>query len=442
VGINALLSKNLGQGNREKANRIAGNGIFLGLCTYAVFLIIGIFGIDAYLGTQTGDRVVLEMAGGYLKICTILSFGAILSMVYEKLLQATGRTVLSTVAQLAGALTNIILDPIMIFGYLGCPALGIQGAAYATVIGQVVTLILTVIFHHTRNKDLNPNLRYLKPDGAIIAEIYRIGLPAIVMQALMSFMTYGVNLIFVRISDAAVTAYGVYYKIQQFVFFAAFGMNNALLPIVAFNFGMQDKKRVNEGIKYGMLYSLLIMATGLIGLQAAATALAGIFALSETTVELCVKAIRIITVGYLFAGANIALQAVFQAFGRGIHSLVVSLIRLILVALPVAYLFTLTPNASNTVWWAFPIAEGCALAVAVVLMLKLKKDKIDKLEVDKVDGDELNTDKVEIDKVDGGGLNINELEIDKLEVDTFVGATASVVRNPNRIVGDDAFIVP
>ncbi|MDR3263591.1 MAG: MATE family efflux transporter [Clostridiales bacterium] len=381
VGINALLSKSLGQGNREKANRIAGNGIFLGLATYALFLLVGIFAIKAYIGTQTKDAVVLAMGTEYLSICTILSFGAILSMVYEKLLQATGRTVLSTVAQLSGAVTNIILDPIMIFGYLGCPALGIQGAAYATVIGQLVTFVLTVIFHHTLNKDLNPDLKYIKPDKGIVKEIYRVGLPAIVMQALMSFMTYGVNIIFVGISEAAVTAYGVYYKIQQFVFFAAFGMNNAIIPIVAFNYGMQDKKRVKEGIKYGMLYTLAIMLIGLIVLQASAAALAGIFALSKDTVALCVTALRVITVGYLFAGANIAFQGIFQAFGKGVHSLIVSLIRLIVVTLPLAYLFTLSKNPQATVWWAFPIAELCALIAAIIFMKGITKEKIDNLEL-------------------------------------------------------------
>ncbi|MDR0862869.1 MAG: MATE family efflux transporter, partial [Oscillospiraceae bacterium] len=209
VGINALLSRSLGAGERERASRIAGNAIFLGICTYVVFLFIGIFGVGAYLRSQTSDAAVLEMATEYLRICTIISFGAILSMIYEKLLQGVGRTTLSTIAQLAGAVTNIVLDPIMIFGWLGCPEMGIAGAAWATVIGQIVTFVMSAYLHHAKNRDLDTGIKYLKPQGKTIAEIYKIGIPAIIMQALMSIMTYGANIILGGISDAAVTAYGV-----------------------------------------------------------------------------------------------------------------------------------------------------------------------------------------------------------------------------------------
>ncbi|MDR3278471.1 MAG: MATE family efflux transporter [Oscillospiraceae bacterium] len=376
VGINALLSRSLGQGNREKASQIAGNAIFLGLCTYAVFLALGLFGAEAYLRTQTADAVVLQMGTQYLSICAVLSFGAILAMIYEKLLQATGRTMLSTIAQLAGAAANIALDPILIFGWLGLPALGVAGAAYATVIGQVLTLALSGFFHHAKNRDLDANFRYLRPRRAVIAEIYKIGVPAIIMQALMSIMTYGVNIIFGRVSDAVVTAYGVYYKIQQFVFFAAFGMNNALIPIVSFNFGMGDKARVRAGVRYGLLYTLIIMALGAAGLQLFARPLVGVFSLASETAALCVTAIRVITAGYLFAGANIAFQGIFQAFGCGVRSLIVSLLRLIIVALPAALLLATRSNAKDLVWFAFPIAEGCALAAAAFLMRRTAKEKL------------------------------------------------------------------
>lgn len=376
VGINALLSKSLGEGNREKASKIAGNAIFLGVCTYIVFLIIGIFGIEFYMKSQTSDPVILQMGTEYLRICTVLSFGAILVMIYEKLLQATGRTMLSTIAQIAGAVTNIILDPIMIFGLLGCPAMGIAGAAYATVIGQIVSLLLGMIFHHFMNKDLDTAVKYLKPEKAVIRQIYKIGIPAIIMQALMSFMTYGVNIILNSISSSVVTAYGVYYKIQQFVFFAAFGMNNALIPIIGFNYGRRDEKRVREGIKYGMLYTEIIMLLGIIGLQLFAKPLIGLFALSEDTMELCVTAIRVITLGYLFAGANIAYQGIFQAFGNGVRSLVVSAVRLIVVPLPLALFFVMLPGADQLVWWAFPIAEGCALMVSLIFMRTVAGTKL------------------------------------------------------------------
>lgn len=371
VGINALLAKSLGEGNHKKASRIAGNAIFLGLCTYLVFLIFGLFGVNAYLHSQTTDPVILEMGQSYLGICTVWSFGIIMYTIYEKLLQATGRTTLTTVAQIAGALVNIVLDPIMIFGYFGCPEMGISGAAYATIIGQMVSFLLDAIFHYGFNKDIDPSLRYIKPKGAIINEIYKVGLPAIIMQALMSFMTYGVNIIFGAVSSAAVTAYGVYYKIQQFVFFAAFGMNNALIPIVSFNYGKRDRKRVDEGIKYGMIYTLLIMAVGLLGLQIFADQLVGIFSVAPETQKLCVLAIRIVTLGYLFAGANIAYQGIFQALGCGIRSLILSLLRLIVVALPLAWLFTKFQNASVLIWVSFPIAEGVALAAGILFMKQI-----------------------------------------------------------------------
>ncbi|MDR3333914.1 MAG: MATE family efflux transporter [Treponema sp.] len=376
VGINALLSKSLGQGNREKASKIAGNALFLGLCTYMVFLCVGLWGVNVYLRTQTADAIILELGTEYLSICTTLSFGAILFMIYEKLLQSTGRTMLSTIAQVVGALTNIVLDPIMIFGYFGMPQMGIRGAAYATVIGQVVSLVIGIIFHHVFNKDIDSRLQFIKPSKAIIAEIYQVGIPAIVMQALMSFMTYSVNIIFGRVSGAVVTAYGVYYKIQQFVFFAAFGMNNALIPIVAFNYGLQDKRRLKDGIRYGMLYTLIIMLLGAVCLQVLAVQVAGIFSLSTQTQGLCIRAIRIITLGYLFVGANIAFQGIFQAFGSGMRSLIVSLIRLVVVALPLGWFFTTFTNAQAMVWWAFPIAEGCAFIVAIVFMKQVAREKI------------------------------------------------------------------
>ena len=235
----------------------------------------------------------------------------------------------------------------------------------------MVSFHLDAIFHYGFNKDIDPSPRYIKPKRAIINEIYKVGLPAIIMQALMSFMTYGVNIIFGAVSSAAVTAYGVYYKIQQFVFFAAFGMNNALIPIESYNYGKRDRKRVDEGIKYGMIYTLLIMAVGLLGLQIFADQLAGIFSVAPETQKLCVLAIRIVTIGYLFAGANIAYQGIFQALGCGIRSLILSLLRLIVVALPLAWLFTKFQNASVLIWVSFPIAEGVALAVGILFMKQI-----------------------------------------------------------------------
>lgn len=376
VGINALLSKNLGEGDREKASQVAGNAVFLGLCTAVLFLLFGLFGVNAYMSTQTSDNLVLKMGNSYLGICTIFSFPVILFMIFEKLLQATGRTNLSTISQVAGAFTNIVLDPVLIFGLLGLPKLGVAGAAYATVIGQFISFLLAMIFNIFLNKDISFNIKYIKPNLNTIKQIYEVGIPAIIMQALMSVMTYGVNIILGGLSIAAVTAYGIYYKIQQFVFFAAFGMNNALIPLLAFNYGKEDKDRINDCIKYGMLYTLVIMLVGLIILQLFAHQICGVFALSEETQKLCIMSIRIITLGYLFAGANIAYQGIFQAFSCGIRSLIVSLLRLIIITLPLTYLLIKVPNAQQVVWISFPISEAIALVVAVIFMKHIKREKI------------------------------------------------------------------
>lgn len=263
VGTNALLAKSLGQGNAKKASRVAGNAIFLGIVIYLVFLLFGLFGVRIYTISQTSNPVILEMTTNYLAICCIISFGIVFFSIFEKLLQATGRSMFSTIAQIAGAVTNIILDPILIYGLLGLPVMGVKGAAYATVIGQIVSFLLGLIFHLKFNKEISNGLSYIKPSGKIIAEIYAIGFPAIIAQALMSVMTYGLNIILGKIDETVVTAYGLYYKIQQFILFAAFGLRDAITPIVSFNYGMRSKPRVKAGIRYGIIYTLGIMAAGL-----------------------------------------------------------------------------------------------------------------------------------------------------------------------------------
>lgn len=379
VGVNALLAMRLGQKNKEMVAKVAGNGVALGIIIYIVFLIFGLTGVEAYISSQTNDSIILEMGNSYLGICTVLSFGIVMFSIYEKLLQSTGKTVYSTIAQVAGAITNIILDPIMIFGYFGCPEMGIEGAAYATVIGQVVSMLVAMYFHYSKNKEVASGFKYLKLDFTIIKEIYAVGLPAIIMQALMSFMTYGVNIIFGAVSAAAVTAYGIFYKIQQFIFFAGFGLRDAITPMVSFNYGMGDKKRVKQGIFYGTLYIEVIMLVGIIGLELFAEPLIGLFAMSAETESLCILATRIIAAGFLFAGGNIAIQGVFQALGCGISSLVVSVLRLCIVVLPLAWAFSKCANATFMIWFAFPIAEAVALFVAVILMIHADKNIIQKM---------------------------------------------------------------
>lgn len=383
VGMNALLSKTLGQGDREKVSRIAGNGEFLAIIIYLVFLLFGIFGVRGYISSQTTNPVIVEMAVQYLRICCVISFGIISFSIFEKLLQSTGLSQYSTIAQVVGAIVNIILDPILIYGLLGLPKMGVTGAAYATVIGQICSGGLALYFHITKNKDVKNGIKFLKPSSKIIKDIYSIGLPAIIAQALMSVMTYGLNVILVGVSENMVTAYGLYYKIQQFILFAAFGLRDAITPIVSFNHGIRNKERIKLGIKYGMKYTLTIMIVGLIVLEIFATPFSRVFGLSGETENLCISAMRVISVSFIFAGANVAFQGIFQALDSGIESLIISVCRQILFILPVAYGFSLLAiqNPANDwmVWLTFPIGEFVSVVIACIFMKRIMKNKIEGL---------------------------------------------------------------
>ena len=383
VGVNALLAKSLGQGNHKKACKVAGNSMFLGLIIHIVFLIFGLVGVRGYICTQTKNPLVIDMASDYLGICCVFSMGIIFFSIFEKLLQAMGRSHLSTIAQVSGALTNIILDPIFIYGW-GVPEMGARGAAIATVIGQIVSMVVAVSFHLKYNKEIENGIRFMKPERKVIGEIYSIGLPAIIAQALMVVMTYGLNIILGRISESAVTAYGLYYKIQQFLLFAAFGLRDVITPVVSFNYGMGSRTRVKEGIKCGMLYTLVIMAAGLIVLEIFATPFASIFGLSGETEALCVSAIHIISVSFIFAGMNVAYQGIFQALDGRMESLVLSVCRQFLFVLPVAWALSLpaltSPEKIWYVWLTFPIAEILTAVIGTRFMKKIKKNKIDSLE--------------------------------------------------------------
>ena len=377
VGTNVLLSKRLGQGNKEGASRVAGNGIFLAIVIYVVFLLFGLFGVRFYISTQTTNPLIFDMAVFYLRVCCTISVGIVFFALYEKMLQAAGHSMYSTIAQIAGAVTNIVLDPIMIYGWLGCPAFGVLGAAYATVIGQCVSFILALIFHLKVNTEISNRLRYLKPSGRIIREIYAIGLPAIIAQALMSVMTYDLNIILITISESMVTAYGLYYKIQQFILFAAFGLRDAITPIISFSHGMRNKARIREGIKYGMLYTLVIMLVGTVLVEVLAGPFSQVFGLSGETQALCISAMRIISISFVFAGANIAFQGVFQALDGGLESLILSLCRQLIFVLPVAWLFARLVSQSVAgswlVWTTFPIAEIVSVLIACLLMRRINK---------------------------------------------------------------------
>ena len=283
VGVNVLVAKSLGMKDNERADKAAGNALLLALIIYIAFLIFGITGAGTYINSQTKNIEIAQMGTDYLRICCIFSFGMCFFAVYEKLLQSTGHSVYSTIAQISGAVTNIVLDPILIYGWLGIPEMGVKGAAYATVTGQIVSFILALIFHLKVNTVIRNKLCYFKPSAVIIKSIYSIGLPAIISQALISVMTYGLNLIFAGISESMVTAYGLYYKIQQFLLFAAFGMRDAIMPITAFAYGMGKRKRIRDCVKFGQLFTAVIMLAGFVLIEILAVPFSEIFGLSGET---------------------------------------------------------------------------------------------------------------------------------------------------------------
>lgn len=384
VGANVLTAKSLGSGDGRQADRTAGNAVFMAGVIYAVFLLFGIFGADIYIGSQTSDPEIARMGTDYLKICCVLSFGMSFFAIYEKLLQATGLSVYSTVAQIAGAVTNIVLDPIMIYGYLGFPEMGVKGAAYATVIGQIVSFVLAFVFHKKCNKSISDGIKDLIPDARTIKQIYSVGFPAIISQALISVMTYGLNLILGGISEAMVTAYGLYYKIWQFLLFAAFGMRDAIMPVTAFAYGMGNVGRIRSAVKYGHIYTAVIMIAGTAALEVFAVPFAAVFGLSGETNEMCVSAMHIISLGFVFAGVNIAFQGVFQALGAGAESLIISVCRQLLFVFPLALAFAATvkadPSEYRLMWVTFPAAEILTAVVSVLLFLRIYARKVSPLD--------------------------------------------------------------
>lgn len=380
VGVNALIAKCLGENNRQRASLTTGNAVFLGIIIYLVFLLFGLFGTEFYVKTQTSNVMIIKMASNYLKICCIFSFGIVFYSLYEKIIQATGRTVYTTMAQVLGAIVNIILDPILIYGLCGLPAMAVEGAALATVIGQLVSFALNLYFHFKLDHEIDNKLTYLKPNKRIIIEIYTIGFAAIIAQALMSIMTYALNIILGTVGENVVTAYGLYYKIQQFILFAAFGLRDAITPIVSFNYGLKNKKRIKEGIKYGLIYTIIVMFIGFVLLEGSANIFVNVFGLSGDTALICKGAIRIISISFIFAGINIAGQGCFQALAEGLASLLVSILRQFVLVIPVAWVFALIVNnyqmTTSLLWLTFIIAEGLTAIVSLVLLKKTVNNKV------------------------------------------------------------------
>lgn len=390
VGVNGLLARSLGQGDKEKASKTVGNGLTLVLIYTVVFVLFGFLGVRPYIASQSGNgtvsAAVVDMAVDYLQICCWFSLGQCTFSVLEKMLQATGRSLYSTIAQIAGAATNILLDPILIYGWLGLPECGVKGAAYATVIGQFVSGIVAFIFHMKFNHEIDKSPKYMKISGTTLKSIYAVGFPAIIAQAVMTVMTYGMNIILgkiLEVGENAITVYGLYCKVQQLVTFAAFGLRDAITPIVSFNHGMHSKQRVKDGIRYGLVYMAILMIFGTILIESIAIPLTKLFSLSDQSYGLCLSCMRIISLSFLFAGLNVAFQRVFQALERGMESLVVSLCRQIIFILPVAWaLVQLINGASNAslVWWTFLIGEGATLVISILMFIPTYRKKVNAME--------------------------------------------------------------
>ncbi len=383
VGINALLSKSLGEKNKEKVNIIAGNGIFISLIIFIFFLIFGLFLSKWFISLFTSDKEVIQMGASYLAICGSLSFGSIGFTIYERFLQATGNTLLSTIAQISGAVINIVFDYIFIYPL----NMGVEGAALATVLGQFVSLIIAMLFHYLKNKEISGNLKYLKPNWSIIKEIYKIGLSAALMQGLLSVMMAGMNAI-LGLANANTTilvgAFGIYYKIQQIALFSCFGLSNTVITVLSFNYGFGNKARSKESIKYGIIDTLIVSLVITILFEIIARPLAKLFALSNTSslelIDVCEKAIRIAAFGYIFMGFSVASQGVFQALRYSLKPLFTALLRLVIFVFPIAYLFTLSTNVMNIVWWTFPIAELLTAVISIILLKKVIKKCINVME--------------------------------------------------------------
>ena len=380
VGLNALLSKCLGEKNYESVNKVVGNSIFLSICIYIIFLLFGLFGSRWFIGLFSSDKLVIDMGTVYLKICTCFSFGAIGFTVYERFLQATGKTMFSTISQISGAIINIILDYIFIYPL----DMGVSGAAWATVIGQIVSLVVAMFFHYFYNKEIDGKLSYIKPDFSLIKLIYNIGISAAIMQALLSVMMAGVNAILGNASvdsSVLVGSFGIYYKIQQIALFSSFGLSNTIISVLSFNYGMKDRKRIDLIIKYGIIDTIIVTFILTIIFELFALPISKLFGLSggssKEIIRICSLALRISSIGYIFMGFSVAVQGILQSIGYAIKPLIISLLRLVIFVFPIAYLFTLSSNVSNIVWWTFPIAEVLTSIISFLILKVSYKNKIE-----------------------------------------------------------------
>lgn len=386
VGVNALLSKSLGEGDQPRAQRIALQGIFIEVICCAIFILVGIFAMDLFFRGQTADAEIIALGKDYLSICCIFSVGLFAQLIFERLLQATGRTVLSMISQCAGALINIIFDPILIFGvsWLGIPAMGVTGAAIATVFGQIIGGIVAIVLNVRRNRELDFRFRGFRPDGKLCGSILFIGIPSAIMGSIGSFMTYGVNKIlfaFEEVGKTAAAVFGVYFKLQSFVFMPVFGLNNGMVPIVSYNYGAKRPDRITQTIRLSAIYAVAIMAAGVSVVQLIPDKLLLLFDASEQMLTIGVPALRIISTCFVFAGFSIVCSSVFQALGNSIFSMIMSITRQLAVLLPAAYILA-HAFGLHAVWYAFPIAEFASLALSIIMLSHTYKKVIMPLAAD------------------------------------------------------------
>lgn len=372
VGINAMLSKSLGEKDFDKANKTATNGVFLAVVSYIIFFVVGLLAVKPFYASQTTDAQIIEYGHQYLTIACCFSFGMYAQFVFEKLLQSTGKTIFTMLTQGTGAIINIILDPIFIFGYFGVPKMGVAGAAIATVIGQIVAGIIAFIINQKVNTEIHVNFRGFKPDKRIIGEIYIVGIPSIIMQSIGSIMTYGMNRILMVFTSTAAAVFGVYFKLQSFIFMPVFGLNNGMVPIIAYNYGAGKKDRLLKTEKLSIVYAVGIMFVGFLVFQIFPAQLFALFDASETMLSIGIPALRAISISFLLAGFCIIEGSVFQALGNGVYSMLVSIARQLVVLLPVAYLLARLGNV-NYVWWAFPIAELMSMTMTTIFRIKIGK---------------------------------------------------------------------
>lgn len=380
VGMNALLSKSLGEKNFKKANDTAANAAVLYILSYILFLILGFSVVKPFYLSQIGnaDVEIMEMGIEYLSTVMIFSFGLFTQFFFERLLTSTGRTIFSMTSQLTGAVTNIILDPILIFGLFGAPKMGVKGAAIATIIGQCVAGIVAATCNHKYNRDVKLSFKGFKPDLKIIGTIYAVGVPSIIMQSIGSIMTYCMNRILIEFSSTATAVFGVYFKLQSFFFMPVFGLNNGITPIIAYNYGAKQRKRMIHTIKLSMAVAFCLTFVGFIAFEAIPQVLLAMFNSSDELLAIGIPALRIIGIHYLIAWFCIVAGTVFQALGKAVFSMIVSIMRQLFVLVPAAYILAKV-GGLHAVWWSFPIAEVISLAVSLTFLIRIYNTIIKKL---------------------------------------------------------------